>query len=97
MINKQSKKISWGVGDQFEHTLGSFIMKLLSLGEGDNQVETVGGKKLGIDLIKWMGEDKDVYRRKRRGCVGYVLSICCSKRGNHPFLTPVFPSPQLVA
>ena len=35
----------------------------------DNLVETVGKKKLGIGLVKWMGEDKDVYERKRReGC-----------------------------
>ena len=33
-------------------------------GGGDNQVEAVEEKKLGIGLVKWMGEDKDVYGRK---------------------------------
>ena len=73
-----------------------FITELLSLGGGDNQVETDGRKKMGICLVKWMGEDKDVYRRKvRGGCVGYVLLICCSKHGNDLFFTPVFPIPDL--
>ena len=30
-------------------------------------MEIVGGKKLGIGLVKWLGEDKDVYGRKGRG------------------------------
>ena len=29
-------------------------------------METVGEKKLGIGLVKWMGEDKNVYGRKGR-------------------------------
>ena len=34
--------------------------------------------------------DKEVYGRKGRGgCVGYVLSICCSNCGNHLFFEPV--------
>ena len=56
-------------------------------------METVGKNKLGIGLVKWMGEDKEVYGRKGGGgCM--VLLICCSKRGNH-FFAHVFPIPDL--
>ena len=56
-------------------------------------MKTVGERKLGIGLEKWMGEDKDG-RKGREGCEGYVLSICCSKHGNPPFFVPVFPTPD---
>ena len=35
-------------------------------------MEAVGQKKLGIGLVKWMGEDKDVYGR-RGGEVGWEI------------------------
>ena len=74
-----------GWGDNQEETVGGYHcvrgvirwrLMGLSLDEGDNQVETV-----------W---DKEVYGRKwRGGCVGYVLSIRCSKCGDHLFFEPV--------
>ena len=65
-------------------------------GEGeDNQVESVGKRNW---VLVWRNGwvTKDVFGRKGRGgCVGYVLSIYCSKRGNHPFIAPVLPIPGL--
>ena len=58
---------------------------------------TVGERKLGIGLVKRMGEGKDVYAGETgpgEDCVGYVfpcLLHCCSKHGNHPFFVPAFP------
>ena len=39
-------------------------------------MESVGEKKkLGIGLVKWMGEDKDVYGRKGRGRLCGICSL----------------------
>ena len=59
-------------------------------------MEIVGGNKLGIGLVKWMGEDKDAYGRKGRSVVWDMFSRYAAANMEiiHPLFAPVFPTPN---